>query len=170
MLRLGFNVLGYAALETLFTGHGHDIDDADLRSWSAHWHLGARVYPMWHWQAEVPFYLQAFEPSLFLGWGGSYQVYTPDPSLDEVGWSSWGSWRLGMGLEYFVASYFKVGIDYSYVNAPYDNFIFNFDKSENFPVEADQAGVGYHQVFFVTSFQFTVEDQPVRYSREAVDL
>ena len=62
-------------------------------------------------------------------------MYVPDPALDEIGWSTSKSFRLGLGLEYFILSYFKLGLDYQYIRAPYDNFIFNFQDSDNYPVE-----------------------------------
>ncbi len=157
LYRMGFNILGYGAIETVLSGHGSDLADQDLRQWAAHWHIGARLYPMWHWQGMVPRALRALEPSVFLGWGGSYQVYVPDPTLDELGWNTWKSLRFGLGLEYFVASYFKVGLDYNYINAPYDNFIFNYEESDNYPVNPEGAETSFHQFYVTMTFQFSVD-------------
>jgi len=154
LYRMGFNVLGYGAIETSLSGHGSDLSDQDIRQWAAHWHLGARVYPGWHWQNQLPELLRPLEASLFLGWGVSYQVYVPNPALDEIGWDTTSSLRFGVGVEYFVLSYFKVGLDYYYINAPYDNFIFNYEESENYPVNSDAASTGFHQFYVSIGFQF----------------
>ena len=154
LYRMGFNILGYGAIETSLSGHGNELSDADLRQWAAHWHIGARAYPAWHWQSEFPELLQPLEVSLFLGWGISYQVYVPHPSLDEIGWDTTASLRFGVGLEYFVLSYFKVSLDYYYINAPYDNFIFNYEDSENYPVNSEAASTGFHQFYVSVGFQF----------------
>lgn len=163
--RLGFNILGHAAIETQLSGHGKSLGDIDKRSWAAHWHTGVRAYPMWTWQKLVPEYLQPFEPSIFLGWGASYTVYTPVPGADELGFSKWGSWRWGLGLEYFVITYFKVMAEYSYVRASYGNFIFNLEDSLNFPVEP-AAKTGYHQFYLLALFQFGPAQEPVRYAAQ----
>lgn len=170
-LRLGFNVLGYAALETLFTGQGSALTDADERRFAVQWHTGLRAYPLWHWQAQLPGWMQPLEPSLY--WspflGLSYQVYVPDAAPDEVGWSKGWTQRLGASLEYFVVDFFKVSLDYFYVPVKYDNFIFNFDESENYPVEPP-AKTNYNQVFLSFVFQFGPSQKVVRYDDEPVTI
>ena len=154
LLRMGYNILGYASVESCLSGHGNNLSDASLRQWAAHWHIGTRVYPSWHWQNQLPELLRPLEASLFLGWGVSYQVYVPTPSLDEIGWDTTASLRFGVGLEYFLVSYFKVSLDYYYINAPYDDFIFNYEDSEYYPVDSDAASTGFHQFCVSLGFQF----------------
>src|SRR5688572_30227675 len=36
LFRLGFNILGYVAIEAVTSGHGKDLTDADSREWAAH--------------------------------------------------------------------------------------------------------------------------------------
>jgi opacity protein-like surface antigen len=155
--RMGFNILGYGAIETIITGHGNHFTDADLREWAAHAHVGARIYPAWHWQGTFPAWARPLEP------------YVPDPSLDEIGWSTSSSARLGLGLEYFVLSYFKVALDYSYINAPYDNFIFNFQDSDNYPVDPQLAGTTFHEFTVTMNFQFGPAPE-ADYSKTGMDL
>lgn len=169
MYRMGFNILGYGAIETIVTGHGLDLADEHLRQWAAHAHLGARLYPAWHWQGLLPEALRPLEPSLYFGWGTTYQVYVPDPALDEIGWSTFSSFRFGIGLEYFVLSYFKLGMDYYYINAPYDNFIFHFQKSDNYPVDPEVAGTTFHQFLVTLNFQFGPAPE-ADYSTAGMDL
>ncbi len=152
LFTMGFNVLGYAALETRLTGQGTALGDENARQWAAQWHTGVRAYPMWHWQSAVPEWLQPFEPSLFVGWGASYQGYVATVD-SEVAWSSWNSWRFGLAGEYFVLPFLKVALDYSYVLAPYRTFIYDWDDSLFFDVDPS-AGTGFHQVFVIASFQF----------------
>lgn len=161
LFAMSFNVLGYAALETRLSGFGHNLSDAHTRSWAAQWHTGIRAYPMWHWQAQMPELLQPFEPSVFVGWGAAYQGYAPNP-VDEVGWSTWNSWRIGLGVEYFIISYFKVMLDYSAVIAPYKRFIYDYNDSINFDVEPAATTV-FHQFFVVAAFQFGPAQESVRY-------
>ena len=172
IFRMGFNVRGYGAIEAMMTGLGEDLTDADLRQWAAHAHAGIRLYPAWHWQDLLPEELRPLEPSLFFGWGTTYQVYVPEPSikqLREVGWSTSSSFRFGMGLEYFILSYFKVGLDYFFIDAPFDTFIFNFADSDNFPVDPEVAGKTYHQFFMTMNFQFGPAPE-MDYSNAGVDL
>jgi len=161
LFSMGFNILGYGALETRLTGGGHSLTDATKRQWAAHWQTGIRAYPLWHWQALLPDYLQPLEPSIFFGLGASYQGYAPNP-VDEVGWSRWGTWSLGLGVEYFIISYFKVMLDYTYIHSGYNNFILDFEDSINFDVEPT-ASTGFHQFFVVAAFQFGPAQEPVRY-------
>jgi hypothetical protein len=165
LFRLGFNILGYAAIEAVASGHGTELTDEDLRQWAAHAHLGARAYPLWHWQNRLPELLQPLEPSIFLGWGVSYQAYVPVPGADPVGWEDWGSMRFGLGLEYFLIEYFKVGIDWNWIHASYGKFIYNQDEGIHFPVEPP-ATTNYHQVFATIGFQFGAEQRQVRYAPE----
>ena len=153
-LRLGYNVQGYGALELSVHGVGSALGDAAEREWAAHFSLGVRAYPMWHWQEEVPEWARDFEPSIFLGWGGSWQVYNPwgQTYSDEVGWRGLGGFRFGLGLEYFATSFFKVGLDYMLVSAPYDTFIFN--ASDNETQEVDGASNTFNQVLFTFLFHF----------------
>ena len=153
LFTMSYNILGYAAVETRLTGQGNQLGDADHRQWAAQWHTGVRAYPLWHWQAKVPELLQPLEPSLFIGWGASYEGYVATPS-NEVAWSTWSSWRFGLGVEYFVLPFFKVGLDYSYVVAPYLTFIYDWDDSDIFDVEPS-ANTGFHQLFVVGTFQFS---------------
>jgi hypothetical protein len=162
LFTMGFNILGYAAIETRLAGQGHDLDDANLREWAAHWHTGVRAYPMWHWQDRLPSYLQPLEPSVFVGWGTTYQGYPLPLTNDEVGWRTWNSWRFGLALEYFVITYFKVSLDYSYVMAPHDLFIYDFSDSINFAAEPT-ANTGFHQFFVLGTFQFSPAQETVRY-------
>ncbi len=166
---MGFNILGYAAVETMLSGHGHDLSTASERSWAAHWHTGLRLYPLWHWQAHLPEVWQPFEPSLFLGWGLSYQGYAPPEVAvleEEVAWEKWGSFRFGLGTEYFLISYFKVGLHYNYVRASYRKFIFDAEDSETYEVKPP-ATTGFHQVFVVGTFQFGAPQEAVRYPAPA---
>jgi hypothetical protein len=161
LFTMGFNVLGYGAIETRLAGQGTDLSDGYHRKWAAHWHTGVRAYPLWHWQAQLPEYLHPLEPSLFVGWGTTYQGYVPTPD-NEVAWSTWSSWRFGLAVEYFIITYFKVSLDYSYVLAPYSKFIYDWDESITFNVEPT-ANTGFHQFFVVASFQFAAEQAAVRY-------
>ncbi len=161
MLHLGFNILGYAALELRATGHWHDLFNAKTRNWTASAHIGARAYPMWHWQGKLPKYIQPLEPSLFLGWGSTWQGYAPNTS-EEVAYSTFKSLRFGGSLEYFIVSFFKVSLDYYFVRAPFGTFIFDADKSWNYGIDPP-AVVGYHQLYVVATFQFGPAQEPVRY-------
>src|SRR5688572_29223084 len=53
VFRLGFNILGYAALEAIVAGNANNIGQEDI-GWAGHAQFGGRVYPMWHWQDMVP--------------------------------------------------------------------------------------------------------------------
>jgi hypothetical protein len=169
LFRLGFNILGYVAIEAVTSGHGKDLTDEDVREWAAHAQLGARVYPLWHWQHRLPAYLQPMEPSIFLGWGASYQVYTPEAGGDPVGWEDWGSMRLGLAVEYFVIEYFKVGLDWNYIRANYDNFIYNAEEGIDFPVHP-AATTTYQQLYFTIAFQFGSEQRTVRYTEPPIEI
>ncbi len=162
LVRLGFNVLGYAAVELVTSGQGKSLTDEDLRQWAAHAHLGARVYPLWHWQHLLPPALQPLEPSFFLGWGVSYQVYTPVPGLDPVGWEDWGSLRWGLGAEYFVIEYFKLTAEWTQVRARYDTFIYNQEEGIRFPVLEPQT-TSYNQFLAGFAFQFGATQRTVTY-------
>ena len=61
--KLGFNILGYAALETM-AQYLHPSTPNDTEAWMANFHVGGRLYPMWHWRGELPSYLQPLEPSI----------------------------------------------------------------------------------------------------------
>ena len=160
--RLGFNIEGYAALEAMVQGHAKNLTDESRRNWAAHWHLGPRIYPLWHWRHELPEKLQRLEPSIFLGWGGSWQVYNPTGN-SELGWSGLGTFRFGLGLEYFVLSYMKLGLDYYHVSAPYDTFIFNFSDGISGGVDSERVGASFNQVMLTMNFHFGVEDKPIAY-------
>jgi len=163
LFRLGFNILGYGAFESYLTGFGNNLGDADVRSWAAHWQSGIRVYPLWHWQHLLPDYLQPLEPSLFAGVGLSYQGSPPAIGYDEMGYSKRNSWSLGTEAEYFFAEYFRLGLAYNYIRANYNDFIFNYDNSENFPLDPP-AKTGFHQMWLTLTFQFGSDQKAVRYN------
>ncbi|MEE2962140.1 MAG: hypothetical protein VYA34_15510 [Myxococcota bacterium] len=165
--KLGFNVLGYGALETMAQYLKPGGDNTN-EAWMANFHVGARIYPAWHWRGQLPTYLQPLEPSIFIGWGATYQGYDVIPN-QEVAWSSFGSWRFGLGLEYFVASYFKVGMDYNLATAPYSTFIFNFQDGDTYAVSDGAAGNTFHQFLFHLAFHFGVEDLPIQYETKKAD-
>ena len=106
--------------------------------------------------------LQRLEPSIFFGWGGSWQVYNPTGN-SELGWSGLGTFRFGLGVEYFVLSYMKLGLDYYHVSAPYDTFIFNFSDGISGGVDSEQASASFNQVILTMNFHFGVEDKPIAY-------
>jgi hypothetical protein len=147
MLHLGFNILGYAALELVASGQPPSSDE-----WSGLAHVGVRAYPMWHWQSQLPDALQPLEPSLFFGWGTAWQGYSPN-GTEDVAWRTWKSLRLGVGMEYFVVSFFKLSLQYFWVRAPHDRFL--FDAGESWTYTPDPAAVvNFHQLYLTASFQF----------------
>jgi len=153
-LRLGYNIMGYGALELSIHGHGHALGDAAEREWAAHFSLGARLYPAWHWRDQLPTWMDDLEPSLLLGWGGTWQVYNPygQTNSDEVGFRGLGGFRFGLGLEYFATSFFKIGFDYMLISAPFDTFIFNM--SDGITGDVDEASATFNQVLLTFMFHF----------------
>ncbi len=161
---LGFNIKGYAAIQTMVSGFGHNLGQPSKRSWVANWHTGVKVYPMWHWQAKVPEYLHPVEPWFFVGAGMSYQSYVANYMPDEVAWSHSGaSWRFGTGVEYYIIDYFKMGLEYHKMNASYDNFIFNYEDDINLDVDPS-ADTSYSQFLLTMSFQFGPPQEHVSYA------
>ena len=71
LLRLGYNIMGYGALEGLIQGQADSLGIDGEESWAANWRVGARLYPHWHWQSELPDYLQPLEMSFFF-WVGRH--------------------------------------------------------------------------------------------------
>jgi hypothetical protein len=163
LFHMGFNILGYGALELVASGHWHDLFNASTRDWAAGAHIGGRIYPMWHWQSKLPIILQPLEPSLFFGWGTTYQGYAPNTE-EEVAWSTWKSLRTGFGLEYFILSYFKVSLDYYWVRAPHNKFLYDAGDSQIFVVEP-VALVNFHQFYVTATFQFGPPQEAVRYEQ-----
>lgn len=166
LLRLGFNFFGYGALEVNFTGNGRDIEN-DNRSWALHGQIGVRVYPAWHFKRWLPDFLHPIEPSLYWGWGLTYQVYAPSIPVGttnlpaaEIGWRKIGSWRFGIGLEYFLFRYFKVGFDYNVAHASFDVFLFNFEDGIRRNLR-NPAPTTYHQIFITVGFHGDPFGMPV---------
>ena len=85
LLRLGYNIMGYGALEGLIQGQADSLGIDGEESWAANWRLGTRIYPHWHWQSELPDYLQPVELSMFFGWGGTYKATTLEVSIQLLG-------------------------------------------------------------------------------------
>ena len=165
-VRLGFNILGYAALESVIHGNASDLGSESKRAWAAHWQLGGRIYPMWHWQDRLPHYLQPLEPSVYWGWGLGYQSYFPPGSFSEVGWRRIGSWRLGTSLEYYIIENVRVQLDYEYLNTPYDVFLFNFQEGITRDMNAP-APTAIHQFYFTIAFVGDPFDQLERLGRSS---
>jgi hypothetical protein len=150
-LRLGYNIMGYGALEIGAHGHGVSLGDSATREWAAHFSLGTRIYPAWHWRDQLPAWMDDLEPSIFLGWGGTWQVY-PASAGQEVGWKSLSGFRFGLGAEYYLTSFFKVGLDYMLVTAPYSTFIFNLSEGQT--GEVDGPSNTFNQVLLTFMFHF----------------
>ena len=144
LLRLGYNIMGYGALEGLIQGQADSLGIDGEESWAANWRLGARLYPHWHWQSELPDYLQPLEMSFFFGWGGTYQDMTPLGLIDPVAWSE-GAFTFGTSLEYFVSDVFKVSLDYFHHAVSHDTFIYN--RSDNLEFDVDGVDVTMNQIF-----------------------
>lgn len=150
-LTLGYNIFGYAAIESGLLAYGHRVRDPAERAWAGHWHSGIRVYPAWHWQSQLPEVLQPLEPSLFAGWGLTYQGNVPSEALGDVAWRQTGSWRIGGRLEYFFDAPVKVGFDYSYIFGAHDTFILNYEDNDTFAVSPG-ASFGAHHFSLVLGF------------------
>ena len=145
LLRLGYNIMGYGALEGLIQGQADSLGIDGEESWAANWRVGARLYPHWHWQSELPDYLQPLEMSFFVGWGGTYQGYDP-VGIDPVAWSEgFGAFTFGTSLEYFVSDVFKVSLDYFHHAVSHDTFIYN--RSDNLEFDVDGVDVTMNQIF-----------------------
>lgn len=147
MLQIAYNIRGYAAIELVASGQPPSSDE-----WSALVHGGLRLYPVWHWQNRLPEKLRPLEPSLSLGWGTAWQGYSPD-GTDDVAWRSWNSLRFGLGLEYFVKSFAKIGLSYFWVRAAHDKFIFDRDSSWTYTV-SPPAVVRFNQLHLTVSFHY----------------
>ena len=161
-LYLGYNLFGYGALELTLTGSGTNLSDSDLRAWAAQASTTLRIYPLWHWQEDLikrydlPNWLLDIEPSLSIGLGPAYQVYIPIYGVDEVAYSTNTSIKYGIALEYFFNSFFRFHIDYNYLSAPFDKFIFNWSDDEIWQLREGSGDTSYHQFLCGFSFHFNL--------------
>lgn len=153
LLRLGFNVLGYAALETVASGNVNKLGRGDAE-WGTHWSMGVRLYPVWHWQNYLPEILQPMEPSLYFGGGFSYAGYAPEQMINtqtaqtsKLGWRDAATFRFGMGVEYFISQFSKLTLDYNYTLARHEVMIIDFATDARRKVEP-AIKAEYHEFIF----------------------
>ena len=81
---------------------------------------------------------------------------------NEVAWGRIGTWQIGGALEYFIISFFKVALDYTYVDGAYDVFYLDWGDDLTYDVIPPSSTV-FHQVQVMAIFQFGPAQEAVRY-------
>lgn len=169
--RLGFNLLGYGAIEVEVSANSQN-PTGETPATGLHGQLGARLYPLWFFQGRLPELLQALEPSVFFGGGLSYQIYRPPAPPGfmavDLGWRKLGTICFGIGVEYFLASFFKVGLEYNLAYAPMDTFIFNFEDGIRSRIEGP-ANTFFHNVNLMVGVHWDPFGQPTPFADDATD-
>jgi hypothetical protein len=156
MLRTGFNALGYAALELDLEATAGSLDNV-TDNWVLEGFGGVRLFPLWHWQKLLPAAIQDLEPSIFFGSALVYHGYKPVD--DAVAWRKSGAFKWGLGVDYFISSSMRVGLDYAMTYAAYDVFIYNYEKGFRHDV-SPPAKTFHHQVFVSLGFTIDPFEQP----------
>ena len=144
-LRLGYNVLGYGALELALSGSGTNLGDSRQRTGVGHVALLARAYPLWHFYPELP-----VEPWLLIGGGWSIQTQA---LVDRIAWDG-GALHLGFGASYYPLPWLSLYCELRYVRVFHERFWFDSGSDLIFPV-SPSAGTGYWLPGLGVAFHFT---------------
>ena len=150
-LRLGYNILGHASIETTLSGAGN----VDPLEGSAHVGFQARWHPAEIW---IPHDDRSWDVSTFGGVGYSLAGYVPqfdaavhggdiqkegdgEPTFEGKGWLGMHA-SFGFGFDYKFSESASVGLDLKFIRTLYSTWVANFtDAYETEPVETPESWI-----------------------------
>ena len=130
--RMGYNILGFVAIETLFGGSGNGLGDGDTIEGQAGIYGLIRIFPAQLFKEVED---RWWDPYLFVGGGVHFIGYNPDAHApdpmqnDGRAWWPGSAIYYGLGCDFYVAPFFSLGVDLAFNNAYHDTF--NIDNDDD---------------------------------------
>lgn len=129
LFRLGYNILGAAAIEMAFVGHGSGFD-SKLEG-AGHLCFDAVIHPLGIAELAGAVEESMWDPYVLIGGGFSYAGYTSKIDNEDKGWFG-GELQTGVGMNMHLVPFFSLGVDLR-VSVPfYDKWYYNFDKDQSY--------------------------------------
>ena len=129
-LRLGYNVLGFGALEGHMWGSGNLSSGGDKPEGAVYSAIVARYFPLQH---VKKWYYRKFDPSIYLGWQPVAYMgyYTQDKFGNEGrGWTSRTGWQFGASCDYELKRGVFVGLDLRFHRPSYKLYYVRWEEPQ----------------------------------------
>lgn len=128
LFRFGYNILGAAAIEVAFVGHGSGFTSS--LEGAGHLCFDAVIHPLGIAELAGAVEASMWDPYVILGGGFTYAGYTSADGQDK-GWFG-GTLQTGAGLNMHLVPFFSLGVDLRVTVPFYDTWYFNFERDESF--------------------------------------
>lgn len=131
-LKLGYNILGYAAIETYINGHINMDSGGGKFEGAAYWGFLGRYFPFQHFEQLRT---TKFDPNVYFGGGfinyNGYHRGDYDPQHKTRGWN--GTHLLfGAALDYYIHKSVSVGVDLRFILPTWNSFMEDWDNDINY--------------------------------------
>ncbi len=121
--RLGYNILGFAAVEASFSGSGNNLGDSNKIEGQGGIAGLVRFFPGQLIEPD-----RWWDPYVFFGAGVHFIGYSPlargDLPMQNDGRAWWPGYTInyGLGCDFYLVPFFSVGVDLAFANAFHDTF------------------------------------------------
>lgn len=129
-LNLGYNILGYGAVEMWGAITGSDILDDDHNKGSGHFEFNAKYFPTKHFEIFEKYNVEA---ALFLGFGYSVAGYKEviehtkfNIETQDYAFKAWNS-AYGFQINYYLIELVSLNLKFNFINPTYDECITDWD-------------------------------------------
>lgn len=124
--RIGYNILGFVAIEAIMGGSGAGLGDSGTVEGQVGVYGLVRLFPAQLF-AEVAD--RWWDPYIFVGAGVHFIGYNPDAhpqagamQNDGRAWWPGVAVKYGLGCDFYIVPFFSLGIDLAFINAFHDEF------------------------------------------------
>ena len=154
VLRAGYNLFGFVALEVQGTANGLSIFNDKKRIFANQIQAGARVFPLGLWQKYLPGFLKYIEPGVFVGMGNAMFTYKPGETIDRpISFKSPWSMRFAAGAEIYFSRHFKINLEYNWAEAAFNTLVWNKPSRPTSEINPAEVTL-YQQLLLSINFHF----------------
>lgn len=129
LFRLGYNILGAAAIEMAIVGHGSGFDSS--LEGAGHLCFDAVIHPLGIAELAGAVEESMWDPYVIIGGGFTYAGYTSAIDKEDKGWFG-GTLQTGAGLNMHLVPFFSLGVDLRVTVPFYEKWYYNFDKDQTY--------------------------------------
>ena len=146
--RLGYNILGFVAIELEIGGSGNNLGDGSKIEGQLGVFGLVRLFPA---QIFPDVADRWWDPYLFIGGGGYAILYNPQDTEvhptrsgminDGRGWWPSGALKYGVGCDFYATKFLSLGVDLAFINGFHDKYI--IDNSNGIFTEPNQTATSF---------------------------
>ncbi len=130
-LRIGYNILGFVAIEADLGGSFENLSDNDKFGTNFGVFGLVRFFPAQLFEEVAD---RWWDPYVFVGGGAHAVVYKPDARIDggkmtnkaRAWWPS-AAVKYGVGCDFYPIDFMSLGLDFAFTNGFHDEFVIDFE-------------------------------------------